>query len=342
VRGVTATADAALDEAWSIATDEYPTALAFASDGRCCAIGDAGGTVVVVDAAEGRVLARHSADAAGVLALAWQPGTRRLAVGGQSGVVALYGADGCEAETPLDGGWLERLAWQPDGRRLVAVQGRTLHQLDADGRRLASSAPQASTLTGLAFRAGGRQIVTCCYGGVAVHDAGSLAVTRRFRWNGSLIALALSPNDRVVAAGLQDATVHFWRFADGRDAQMSGYAMKPKSLAFSADSQWLATSGGPAVIVWPFDGRGPEGREPLLLPEHPAPVEWVAYAPRSAGLVSGCRAGELRLWVPPVRREPLAVKPLGHAVAGLAWGADGDDERLAVADAGGTVRGWTL
>jgi len=29
-------------------------------------------------------------------------------------------------------------------------------------------------------------------------------------------------------------------------------------------------------------------------------------------------------------------------VAGLAWGADGDDERLAVADAGGTVRGWTL
>jgi WD40 repeat protein len=331
-----------MDEAWSYVAADYPVAVSFAAGGQTVAIGDAAGRVVCIDPCTGAEWARHAADPLGVLALAWDPTRPRLAVGGQSGVLRIYDDGGLTAEIDLDGRWIEQLAWEPGGRRLAVAQGRRIVVVQPDGARIATSEPQSSTVTGIAYRAGGRQLVSACYGGVAVHDARSLAVTRRFRWTGSMLNLAVSPNDRIVACGGQDNTVHFWRFADGRDAQMAGYPAKPKSLSWSADSQWLATGGSDTVIVWPFDGKGPEGRAPLMLEAHPTPVTHVAFAPCGPGLVSGCRSGELCLWVPGARREALARRPLGSAIAALAWGVDGDDVRLAAATEDGVVRGWTL
>lgn len=333
---------AVADEAWSAATADHPVALAFDPTGRVLAVADAAGSVVLLEVERGTVLATHAADPRGVLCLAWHPHARRLAVGGQAGVVRVYGDAGLQYETSLTSRWIEHLAWEPSGGRLAVAQSRTVSLLGPTGARIATSEPQASTLTGLAYRAGGRQLLTSCYGGVAVHDPASLAVIRRFKWTGSTLGLALSPNDRIVACGGQDSTVHFWRFADGHDAQMSGYPNKPKSLSWSSDSRWLATSGSPDVIVWPFDGRGPEGRAPLVLRTHDAPVEIVGFAPEGPGLVSACAAGVLALWVPGAREEPLARRELGAPAVAVGWARDGEHARLAVADARGVVRSWTL
>src|SRR5690606_27957913 len=41
---------------------------------------------------------------------------------------------------------------------------------------------------------------------------------------------------------------------------------KVKSISWSAKGRWLASSGAPAAIVWPFQGKdGPMGKAPLEL-----------------------------------------------------------------------------
>ncbi len=44
---------------------------------------------------------------------------------------------------------------------------------------------------------------------------------------------------------------------------MTGYPAKVKSRSWSPKGKWLASSGAPAAIVWPFSGKdGPMGKPP--------------------------------------------------------------------------------
>jgi WD40 repeat protein len=75
--------------------------------------------------------------------------------------------------------------------------------------------------------------------------------------------------------------------------RMSGYPAKVRSMAWSPDGKWLASSGADAVIAWPFDSKeGPTGKAPRELGARPARVARVAYHPRvpvlAAGYEDGC------------------------------------------------------
>ena len=44
---------------------------------------------------------------------------------------------------------------------------------------------------------------------------------------------------------------------------MTGYPAKSRSLSWSHDGKWLASSGAEACIIWPFaDKDGPMGKAP--------------------------------------------------------------------------------
>ncbi|MGO7917527.1 hypothetical protein ACC702_40105, partial [Rhizobium ruizarguesonis] len=48
---------------------------------------------------------------------------------------------------------------------------------------------------------------------------------------------------------------------EARHMRMTGYPSKVKSLSWSVKGNWLASSGAPAAIVWPFQGKdGPMAR----------------------------------------------------------------------------------
>ena len=54
--------------------------------------------------------------------------------------------------------------------------------------------------------------------------------------------------------------------SDGKHMRMTGYPAKVKSMSWSAKGKWLASSGAPAAIVWPFQAKdGPMGKAPLEL-----------------------------------------------------------------------------
>jgi WD40 repeat protein len=187
-----------------------------------------------------------------------------------------------------------------------------------DGRLLARSPELESTVSGIGWSKDGRRVAAGCYGGVRVIDTTSGLIVKRLVWQGSMLGVAWSPDGRAIACGSLDGTVHFWRMPSGADSMMSGYPCKPSAIAWSADSRWLATGGAAAITVWPFDGRGPEGRTPLSLEGHDDPISALAFAPRGPLLASGCRGGGIVVWRVP-DPAPIASFPAGARVEFLAW-----------------------
>ena len=87
-----------------------------------------------------------------------------------------------------------------------------------------------------------------------------------FEWKGSHLDVTVSPDGRFLVTSMQENALHGWRIADRKDMRMSGYPAKTRSLSWSFDGHWLATSGADAAIIWPFkDKDGPMKKAPLRM-----------------------------------------------------------------------------
>ena len=100
---------------------------------------------------------------------------------------------------------------------------------------------------------------------------------------------------------MQENALHGWRLADARNMRMTGYPSKTRSLSWSHDGAWLATSGADACVVWPFkDKDGPMGKAPRECGVRPQRITQVAFHPRALvvaigyadGLALLCRLGD--------------------------------------------------
>ncbi len=81
--------------------------------------------------------------------------------------------------------------------------------------------------------------------------ASSLRWTRRFE--GSILALAFSPDGGLLASGGYDAVVRVWDVRSGAQvAELKGHDAEVHAVAFSPDGQWLAAAGRPGAL-WLWD-----------------------------------------------------------------------------------------
>lgn len=318
------TAARPLDARWTLDVDDYVTGVVPLEATKRWAIALASGNLLFVGHEDGRSVGETVAHAAGLGAVAARSHGDLLATGGLDGTAKLFDSDGRSVATlPHKGGWVEKVAWSPDGTLVATACGKLVRVWHADGRPFLETEPHESTVTDLAFSPDGRTLATCCYGGVRLWPLASGEPARYFAWKGSLISLVWSPDGKVIACGSQDCSVHFWRVKTGADSSMSGYPLKPKALAFSADGLRMATSGAPVVCVWRFEGKGPEGTKPLQLEGHAAPVTVLAAAPKGHLLASGAADGELVVWNPALNRKPRArTGPQEGATTAAAWWSD--------------------
>ena len=123
---------------------------------------------------------------------------------------------------------------------------------------------------------------------------------------------------------------------------MRGYPGKPSTLAFDTEGVLLATSGGPTVTVWSFEGDGPEGTRPGELAAHTQPVTALSFAGRGQHLASGSRDGGVVVWSLQSNGHggPVGAAFVGQKIAGLAWRPN--DRGLAAFDAAGGVTVWRV
>jgi len=122
------------------------------------------------------------------------------------------------------------------------------------------------SVEGLNFGPKGLRLAVARYNGVTLYWPNTDSKPVELEWKGAHIAVMFSPDNRYIITAMQENALHGWRLEDGQHLRMSGYPSKVKSMSWSAKGRYLATSGAPAAIVWPFIGKdGPMNKAPLEL-----------------------------------------------------------------------------
>jgi WD40 repeat protein/transcriptional regulator with XRE-family HTH domain len=244
---------------WSVADPAHPVplcapvptapatvyALAFSPNGRLLAAGGADGRVRVWSVADparpvlvGDVVAVSGVPAT-VYAVAFSPDGRTLATGGADGRVRLWrvarlampaagigrdpgvAAPGPQATLAGPAGYVQALAYSPDGRMLAAGStDRTVRLWDV--RR-----PRRTGVGRLLGRA-----------------------------SNTVWSVAFSPDGRTVAAGSADKSVHRWRLGGAELPALAGASSWVNAVAYDPTGATLAAgSSDGAVRIWSAGGR---------------------------------------------------------------------------------------
>jgi WD40 repeat protein len=255
---------------------------------------------------------------------------RRIVTGGDDGRVLSVNARG-EVETlatDAKGRWIDTVALHEDGA-LAWSAGKTAFARTAKGGMKSLDTP--STVGALAFAPKGFRLAVAHYNGATLWFPNMAGAPQFLEWKGSHLGISFSPDGKFLVTSMQEPALHGWRLADARNMRMTGYPARVKSLSWSSDGKWLASSGAAEIICWPFQGKdGPMGKQPAILaPPNDSGVTAVACHPEEPVLIAGYGDGLVRL----VRLSDGADIPLreasGAAVTAVSWNARGS--RLAFA-----------
>ena len=251
-----------------------------------------------------------------------------LVTGGEDGKVMRLDADGTETTLrPVARKWVGVVATGPQGA-VAFAEGRQATVLLADGSE--RTFEEARTIEGLAFAPKGLRIAMARYNGVSLAFVQGAAPALDFEWKGAHNQVMFSPDGRFLVTAMQENALHGWRLdgkpgGEHRHMRMTGYPAKVKSLSWSNKGKWLASSGAPSAIVWPFSGKdGPMGKPPLELGQRADtmvtcvachPVEDLVAIGFGDGMVLAVRIAD--------SKEALLRRPGQGPITAMAWNKPG-------------------
>ncbi|MBA3699717.1 MAG: WD40 repeat domain-containing protein [Planctomycetes bacterium] len=254
----------------------------------------------------------------GTNSICWSPDGRSFATGGIDGTIRLWDTAGLAlGERAAGEPWVEQVRFNHDGTLLASAAGRTVRLWRGD-ELVRELKPHASTVTGVAWRPGRKQLACIGYGGVALIDPVIDEEPTLLAWKGSLLVGAWNTQGSRFAAGLQDNSVHVWQPDTTQDWNMDGYMHKVREIAWDRSGKILATGGSSHITCWDFHGDGPSGSQPAVCDGHAGPLAALAYHPADDLLASGGRDGTLVWWR---RGRPTHMALTGPPISRLAWKA---------------------
>lgn len=301
------------------------TGMAFLDDGVLAIAGGDGTVRLLTHDGTSRVIQAHENGAAALTLTLDVDGAAVLTGGDDGRLVRTSGAGSAATLFEAGSGQIEAIATHgPSGRRAVAF-GKDIRLIDRAGRVTGETADHPSTVTGLSFNPKGKRLAASHYNGVTLWPTAPWGEDpKRLSWRGSHIGVSWSPDGSTVMSATQEADLHGWRLADGRDLQMYGYAAKVRSLDWVRKPLMLVTAGGDCVTAWRFTGGGPMGTAPLLAGLGVGRlVTTVAAHPQSPWVAAGFDDGRLALCELPGERI-MRLRPTDDdRMAALAWSRDG-------------------
>jgi WD40 repeat protein len=258
--------------------------------GRIPAFALADGDVLLAEIGDERRVKAHQDGA--ILAAASEG--KRIYTGGDDGGIVATDASGKVEILAHEKGWIDSIACRDDGA-LAWSSGKSVRARDAKGEIKSWQAP--SSVRGLAFFPKGYRLAIAHYNGASLWFPNTAAGPEALEWKGSHLDAAVSMDGRFVVTSMQENLLHGWRLSDKKSMQMSGYPAKSRSLSWSHDGAWLATSGADGCVVWPFSGKeGPMGQQPRECGVRPnVLVSRVAFHPKALIVAIGYDDGWIML-----------------------------------------------
>ena len=286
--------------------------------------------------------ARIAAHPDGAVLCTTTDGTR-LVSGGDDGRLVEISAQG---ETRLvaeeAARWIDAVALRGDGA-LAWTAGRSARTRLAGGG--IKTLKLASTSRGLVFMPKGLRLAIAHYNGATLWYPNASAAPETLEWKGAHLDVTVSPDGRFLVTSMQENALHGWRLSDRKNMRMSGYPAKTRSLSWSPEGKWLATSGADACVLWPFEGKdGPMGAQPRECGVRAGVgVTRVAFHPQALVVALGYEDGMILLARITDGSEILVRRPSERERAKIttfAWDAPG--KRLAFGAENGAAGLLTL
>ncbi|TWG99711.1 WD40 repeat protein [Mesorhizobium sp. J18] len=248
---------------------------------------------------------------------------RTLITGGEDGKVMSVASDGTAVQfAELGRKWISSVASGPQGA-VAYASGRAAYVRFADGNTRQFDHPRS--VEGLAFAPKGMRLGVARYNGATLHFPATEGKPTELEWAGAHTGITFSPNGEFLVTTMQENALHGWKLSDGRHMRMTGYPAKVKSISWSVKGRWLASSGAPAAIVWPFQGKdGPMGKAPLELGTRGDQMvtsvachvtDDIAAIGYTDGMVLAARFAD--------EKEVLLRRPGKGAITSMAWDREG-------------------
>jgi Tol biopolymer transport system component len=274
---------------------------------------------------------------------AFSPDGKQVATGADKVVRLWELATGRETKQIALGEKVGRLAFSPDGRRLVTVSADKNGPLQtwdlATGKIVWMSRVGRGALTSMALSPdGGRVAVGSDDNSVYVYDmpSGKMSMIARGH-TGAVTAVAVSPDGKQLATGSADNSVQLWDMATGRVLlRIMGHNKGVECVAFSPDGKTFASGGQDKVVrLWDL-ATGKELRQF----EAKDTVHCIAFSPdaKLVAVVSSDKA--VRLIEAATGKESRQFGGLQGKINGLSFSPDGT--RVLTAGQDGSAIVWDL
>jgi len=217
-------------------------------------------------------------------------------------------------------------AFSPDGRQIVTTDDACARIWDARTNRSMFTLSHGDTVYDARYNTDGTRLVTAGGDGVVkIWDTvrGTLVQTlKKPRADGTqsrYFTAAFSPDGKLVAAiDTGGAVAHVWDVVSGAPlAELRNDASEFPSLVFSADSRWLATSGGDDARV--FDTHT-WSRTLTLAGPH---IRALSFDPAASRLLTGTADGDATIWEIPNGVRSQHLREVGAPVRAVAFSPDG-------------------
>lgn len=311
---------------WATELGEAVQTVAWLPDHSAVLALTAAGRVMRLCAADGQPAWGATAPSEGALCLSLCPTAPVVATGHLDGTLRLRNATtgktvSVQCLSPV---WVERVSWSPDGQRLAAVCGRTLHLLNGLGQVLASYHGHQAAIETVCWRADSGALATTSAATVRLFSAGAgpaaLLPYQIMSSGQPVLALAWSSTGRQLVAGLPAGRLHSWQLPGviGAGRPLLGRAGPVRALSWHANGQRLAAAHGPDVSVWEAASDGLQ-RHPTRLTHHTHSVQHTAFQHRGNLLATADAGGTLAFWAPFLQVPSIGEQRLGSGITALQW-----------------------